>query len=272
MRLRSIVSVVLLALTFATAGCETVPYTGRSQLSLTSEQQEMQLGAEAFTEVLGKEKLSAHRPYVEMLNRVGARISAVAEKPGYGWEFKVVASATENAFCLPGGKVVVYTGIMKLMANEGELASVVAHEVAHALARHGGERMSHGMLQQLGAILVQSSTSEMTPEERDKWMAAYGGITNVGFMLPYSRSHETEADYIGLMLMAKAGYDPNAALDFWSKFGKDGDAVGEFLSTHPSGPTRIADIKKALPEAAELYRQAPTKYGLGEKIDYVGDK
>jgi len=246
--------------------CSTVPYTGRSRFLFTSEAEETKMGLQAWREVRSKEKPNANKKVNAVVTRVGRAIAAVADKPDYKWEFRTFESPQANAFCLPGGKVAVYTGIFKYMAYEAELAAVVGHEVGHAIARHGGERVSQGMLQQAGAAIV--ATMVQKPTEREVALLIYGGATQLGAMLPYSREHEYEADQIGLMLMAKAGYDPRYAIKFWEKFSKasSNSSLGEWFSTHPIGPHRVTELKKHLPEAMRYYKKAKVKRGAGAKL------
>lgn len=243
------------------AACATVPYSGRSRLLLTSEAAEIELGENAWRELLQHERIDPNPKYNAALQRVGTNIAAVVGKPQYKWEFKLFASEVANAFCLPGGKVGVYTGLFDFAANDAELAAVIGHEIAHAVARHGGERMSHGIFYELGAATVGATT-----KGNPAWQQIYGITAATAMILPYSRAHEYEADYLGLLFMAKAGYDPNAAVAFWQKFGRGGSSerITQYLSTHPAGEYRIREINKHLPEALELYRNAPVARGLGE--------
>lgn len=243
-------------------GCRTVPITGRSQLMFSSESEESALGMQAFSEYKQKYPQAKNATQVAMLKSCGAAIKAVAIKEGgadWQWEFAVLESAEANAFCLPGGKVAVYSGLFNYVANEAELAVVVAHEIAHALARHGGERMSWGDLQTLGSLGISKAFNNETVN------MVYGVGTQLGVMLPYSRANETEADMIGLTLMARAGYNPQAALTFWKKFGGQNNAsiLEQFLSTHPQSADRIKDMSAALPKAMEIYQKAPVKRNLG---------
>lgn len=170
---------------------------------------------------------------------------------GYKWEYKLVEDKAVNAFCMPGGKIVVYTGILPITKNESGLATVMGHEVAHALANHGAQRMSASQLQQLGAVGVGLATGGKSEEQQQMWQQYYGLGSQVGVMLPFGRSHESEADMIGLTLMAIAGYNPDNAVAFWERMSANsgGNAPPEFLSTHPSDATRIAKIKALIPEA-----------------------
>jgi predicted Zn-dependent protease len=248
-------------------GCQTTPLTQRSQLIIVPESQEIALGLDAYQEVLKGEQLSTNKRYVDMVRRVGNRIATVAGRPDYSWEFNVIASPTQNAFALPGGKVAIYEGILPICQNEAGLAVVMSHEVAHALARHGGERMSQEAV--VGGLqkVLDASTQDRTAQQRDSIMAVYGAASKYGFTLPYSRSHELEADHIGLLLMADAGYDPAEAPKFWRRFGNiNTEKPPEFISTHPSDERRASDLEKLLPEAFKRYQTASTKYGTGENI------
>ncbi len=170
------------------------------------------------------------------MKRVGKRIAAVANRKDYQWDFRLIESETQNAFCLPGGKVAIYQGILPVCEDEAGLAVVMSHEIAHALARHGGERMSQNMASDGAKVLIDKVAGKYVPEKKELLMQAYGVGSKYAVLLPYSRKHESEADQIGLRLMAKAGYDPTVAPEFWTRFGsmKEGDSMPEFLSTHPS--------------------------------------
>ena len=233
-------------------GCQTVPVTGRQQLILLSASDENRMGITAYEEILKEEKLSQDPEINAMVTRVGQRIAAVVDRSDFAWEFRVIDKDVANAFALPGGKVAVYTGILKYTQTETGLAVVMGHEVAHALARHGGERVSHSMIAQLGLAAVQVGLSNSNPMIVQGIGLAYG----VGVALPFNRSQESEADHIGLVLMAKAGYDPREAIPFWQRMeaGKKGQGPPAFLSTHPSGTTRIAQLKQWMPEALQYYQ------------------
>jgi metalloendopeptidase OMA1, mitochondrial len=232
------------------------------------ESKEVSMGVSAFQELMVSETASANQKYVDMVNRVGQRIAAASERPDYDWEFRVIASDQQNAFCLPGGKVAVYEGILPVCQNEAGVAVVMSHEIAHALARHGGERMSHNVLAQVVGEGLKLSVQEREAKQRERILTAYGAVSQYGVLLPYSRKHETEADSIGLTLMARAGYDPSEAPRFWERFGaaKDGSAGPEFLSTHPSDERRADALNQQLAEANEVYAQAANQYGLGDTI------
>ncbi|HCE43946.1 MAG TPA: peptidase M48 family protein [Lentisphaeria bacterium] len=250
------------------AGCSAVPFTGRSQLMLTSPQEEAQLGEQAWREVLSQNRVSNNQKYNAALKRVGESIAKVTNKPEYKWEFKVFENTEPNAFCLPGGKVAVYTGLFQYTSNDAELAAVVGHEIGHAIARHGGERISQGMVQETGAQVLAATVDGKSALAVQGIMAGYAVGTNVGVMLPFSRTHEYEADKLGLVYMSKAGYNPAAAITFWQKFGQVSSTgtVGEFFSTHPMSEKRIEEMKAYLPTAQDMYRTAPNKKNLGESL------
>jgi predicted Zn-dependent protease len=235
--------------------------TDRTQLMLSSESSEIALGTQAYNEYKAKYPVSKNAAHNAALARVGQAVKTAAQKSDYQWEFTVLESPEANAFCLPGGKVAVYSGLFQYTANDAELACVVGHEVGHALARHGGERTSWETLKSLGLTALKTRT------ESEAIAQAYGIATEVGVLLPFSRSQESEADLMGLTLMARAGYDPSASLSFWKKFGSTPPGVLEkWLSTHPGGDVRIADLQKNLPAAQAEYQKAPVKRGLGTAI------
>ncbi len=242
--------------------CRTVPISSRSQLLLTSESYENELGATAYSEYKKEYPRSSNKKYIAALNRVGAAISKVAEKDDYQWEFVVLESKEANAFCLPGGKVAIYSGIFQFIANEAELATIVSHEIAHALARHGGERMSWAQLQQVGSLGLKTAGADTA------WETLYGLGTELGIMLPFSRKHEHEADSIGLILLARAGYNPAAAVSFWQKFsaGRSSSLIEQWTSTHPGGDERIANLQQLMPQALQEYERCPEKLGFGQKF------
>jgi len=242
-------------------GCRTVPITGRTQFVMLTAGYENSLGASSYQEYKDKYRPTANERQQEVLRRVGKALAAVSGQTDFSWEFNVLDSSIENAFCLPGGKVAVYNGLMKKFKNEAELACVVAHEVGHAIARHGGERMSWGYLQKIGT-LGMSKVSSTTAQ------SVYGIGTEYGVMLPFSRSHETEADLIGLRLMSKAGYDPQASIDFWKRFGTgSSDILTSLTSTHPCDADRVSDLSAHLEEARALYDQCSEKRGFGVKLE-----
>ena len=264
MRIPSILCVLLALL----AACESAPITGRSQMMLVGESEERQMGLQAYREVLSRETLSHDAHINDLVQKVGRRIADAAEHPPremwraprFRWEFKTVAKNEPNAFCLPGGKVVVYTGILPITRTEAGLAVVIGHEVAHALARHGAERMSDQMVAQVGAaaaaVALSATVSGSNRAYLPAMMAAVGAGATVGYLLPMSRAQESEADRIGLVLMAMAGYDPREAVGVWERMraASAGSRKAEWLSTHPADTTRIEDIKRWLPEALQYYR------------------
>lgn len=250
-------AVVLLSLLFT--GCLTVPETGRRQVMLISSQQEMQLGFSAFQQMKKETPVSRDPALTAMVQRVGRRIAAVAELPGSQWEFVVFDSKEANAFCLPGGKVGIYTGILPITKDEAGLATVIGHEIAHAVARHGAERMSEGLLLQTGGGLLGAGLANSDPRTRVLVLTAYGLGAKVGRELPHSRAQESEADRIGLIYMARAGYDPEAAVAFWQRFGQHnrqqgGGGTPEFLRTHPLDTVRVQQLQQWMPEAKANYR------------------
>jgi predicted Zn-dependent protease len=235
------------------------------QFVAVTEKQEVALAETTYRDMLTEQPLSTNQATIRVVNRVGQRIAAVAERPDFDWEFRVIASPDQNAFCLPGGKVAVYEGLLPLCQNEAELAVVLAHEVAHALARHGGERMSHENVANFfgRAVNYFSKDREEATQQRVRW--AYGLASKYGVLLPYSRKHESEADEIGLILMARAGYDPRVAPGFWERFANaSGPNQPEFLSTHPSDLRRAEQLRAQLENAMAIYEMAPQKFGLGE--------
>lgn len=241
------------------SGCLTVPETGRRQVMLISSSQEMQLGLSAFQQMKKETPVSRDPAVNAMVQRVGRRIAAVAELPGAQWEFVVFDSKQANAFCLPGGKVGIYTGILPITKDEAGLATVIGHEIAHAVARHGAERVSEGILLQTGGGLLGASLSSADPRTQVLVMTAYGIGAKVGRELPHSRGQESEADHIGLIYMARAGYDPAAAVGFWQRFAdhsrsQGGGGTPAFLRTHPLDTVRIQQIQQWLPEAKANFR------------------
>ncbi len=236
--------------------CRTVPYTQRKQLMIFPIETERQLGNEAFMEIKKTEKFSKDQKYNDMVQRIGWKIVKAAGIRGKEkWEFKVIENDDViNAFALPGGKVCVYTGLLKMVDGEDELAVVVGHEIGHVVARHGGERMSQLLLAQLGGIALEIALKEKRDKTLELAQIAYGVVAQLGVLLPFSRKHEEEADYMGLIFITKAGYDPNKALTFWQKMEKKSKGkIPEFLSTHPSHGTRIKNIKNWIPEIKKKY-------------------
>lgn len=239
------------------SGCSTVPVTGRSQLNLMSPGEEMQLGLTSFEEMKKQVPVSKDAAVNALVQRVGQRIAAVAstDMPEAQWEFVVFESKEANAFCLPGGKVGVYTGILPITKDEAGLATVLGHEIAHAVARHGGERMSTAMVIQGGGSLLGLGLQKTDPKWQAAAMMAYGYGTQLGAELPHSRAQESEADHIGLIYMARAGYPPEAAVEFWQRFGEFNKQQGSntpwFLRTHPLDETRVKQLQGWIPEAKQ---------------------
>jgi predicted Zn-dependent protease len=247
--------------------CSTVPVTGRRQLSLIPSSEMLSMSFQQYGDFLKENKVSTNKAQVELVKKVGNRIKDAVEKymtehglqdrlKGYAWEFNLVENKEVNAWCMPGGKVVVYTGILPVTRDEGGLAVVLGHEIAHAVAEHGSERMSQQMLAQLGGAALSEALKTKPQQTQQIWMGVFGVGAQYGLLLPYSRTQESEADHLGLIFMAMAGYDPNLALDFWQRMAAQskGSAPPELLSTHPSDETRIAQIRDLLPEALKYYK------------------
>ena len=257
-----------LAATAALAACTTVPLTGRRQLNLISSSTMLETSTQQYGEFLKGNKISADQAHTEMVRRVGKRIQAAVEAymaehkmadrlAGYKWEFNLVESAEVNAWCMPGGKVVVYTGILPFTRDEEGLAVVLGHEIAHAVAEHGQERMSQGLLTQMGGTALAELTKTQPEQTKQLWMTAFGAGAQVGVLLPFSRLHESEADHLGLIFMAMAGYNPEQAVEFWQRMSaQGGQKPPEFMSTHPADAKRVEEIRKELPEARRYYRPA----------------
>jgi predicted Zn-dependent protease len=262
--------IVALLLFLQLQGCAEVPITHRRGLHLVPETELLSMSLQQYDDVLKKSKLSKDTQKVEMVRRVGNRIAKAAEAflaetgqqdkiKNYKWEFNLIQDdKTVNAWVMPGGKAAVYTGILPYTQDETGLAVVLGHEVAHALADHGNERMSEALLAEMGGMALSVALSTQQEQTKQLFMTVYGAGASVGFLLPYSRLHESEADRIGLTLMARAGYDPREAVPFWERMSKQEgkSSPPQFLSTHPAPQTRIADIKKYLPEALPYYEKA----------------
>ncbi|MEM8868340.1 MAG: M48 family metallopeptidase [Verrucomicrobiota bacterium] len=250
---------LLVALLFF-SGCETVPHTGRSSLQLVPESQLASSASLEFGKLKQQIPVSNDPKYTAMVQRVGERIAYAAgeDVKNANWEFVLFDDDSQiNAFAMPGGKVAVYTGLFKVAQTDDELAVVIGHEVAHIAARHGGERVSQAILAAGGALALQIGAKDMSRTERELLLAAYGAGATVGVILPYSRFHENEADKLGLIYSARAGYDPRAAIGFWEKMAaqSSGGAPPEFLSTHPSGETRMERLKQFMPHALLEYER-----------------
>ena len=254
--LRSIASPIALLVAALIAGCQQAPITGRNQLILLPAGQEVALGAEAYQKILSESRISRDPKLNRRVRTVGQRIAAAADDPGFDWEFVVIEDETPNAFALPGGKVAVHTGLFRVARGDAQLAAVMAHEVAHAIARHGGERISHQIVIQTG-IQVAASASETAAQYAD----LLAQTATLGIILPYNRTQESEADHIGLLYMAEAGYDPRQAIELWRNFSAaGGERPPEFLSTHPSPGTRIARLNQLMPKALAVFEVNKGRY------------
>lgn len=258
----------LIILLIMTVSCATVPLTGRKQMNLLPEATMVQMGLASYTEFLQENPVSTNVESTLMVQRVGTKVAAAVNKflkelgkekqlADYQWEFKLVADKTQNAWCMPGGKVVVYEGLLPITQNESGLAVVMGHEIAHAIARHGNERMSQSLVTELGGIALAKALETQPQQTRQIFQVAYGLGSQVGVLLPYSRLHEKEADRLGLSFMAMAGYNPNEAIAFWERMkqANSGPKVPVWLSTHPLDETRIEEMKKNLPEAIKYYQK-----------------
>lgn len=257
----------LITLLVFVTGCSSVPITGRKQLNLIPASTMLSMSYSQYDEFLKTNKPVTGTAQAQQVKSVGQKIQRAVETyfaqqkmsdqlKGYDWEFNLVESKDVNAWCMPGGKVVVYSGILPLTQDENGLAVVMGHEIAHAIAEHGNERMSQGLITQLGGIALSEAVKNKPQETQALWMAAFGVGAQVGVLLPYSRLHESEADRLGLIFMSIAGYDPNGAVPFWTRMSQlnQGAKPPEFLSTHPSDATRIKKIKEQLPEALKYYK------------------
>lgn len=244
---------------------ETVPLTGRKQLRTMEPDQEIQLGLQSYQQILSENQgsLITSGSIYDTVNEIGDRIARAAapEDPGFDWAFNVIESEQANAFALPGGYTAVYTGLIPIAQNEAGLAVVMGHEVAHALAHHGAERMAQQNLQRIISAGVALGAGGMDYGAQQTVMGVFGGISQYGFALPFSRNHESEADYIGLILVARACYDPREAPMLWERMGEasGGNSPAEFASTHPSAETRISQFQEWMPEAIEIYNENCTR-------------
>jgi Zn-dependent protease with chaperone function len=263
---------ITLLLLAAWTGCATNEYTGRKQLMLVNEDTEKELGVSSYQEVLGKSAVATNTEQVEPVRRVGQRIAAAADKPDFKWEFNtIVDDKTMNAWCLPGGKIAFYTGIFPVLEDDAGMAFVMGHEVGHALMHHGAERMSQNMVAGGAAGLVGVALGAKESKYSELVMSAFGVATNVGVLLPFSRKHEAEADRVGLELMAKAGYDPHAAVRVWKKMASmNQQQPPEWLSTHPSHENRIKDMEERLPAALAIYEK--TQHAPVAKLPPIGHR
>jgi len=263
-KLKGIAVVGLVALLSA---CATVPITGRKQMSMFPESQMIATSLTQYDSFIKENKLSDNKEQTAMVKRVGKRIAEVVEVfmkdngmsdriAGFAWEFNLVEDDTPNAWCMPGGKVVFYTGILPYTQTEAGLAVVMGHEIAHAVARHGNERMSQQTFIQYGSVALSTLYQDKPEQTKQLLNTAVGVAGNVGVILPFSRTHEIEADKMGLIFMAMAGYDPAVAVDFWKRMGESGgQKPPEFLSTHPADDTRVKNLQAFLPEAMKYYKK-----------------
>ena len=254
--------IFLLSFVVILGACTTVPFTGRKQLQLLPASEMNAMALENYGTFLKENKLSTNKADAALLNKVGNKIKVAVEDylikqgqqkviEGYVWEFNLIESPTVNAWAMPGGKIVFYTGIMDICKDETGIAVVMSHEIAHVIANHGNERMSQGLITQLGGLGLSMALKEKPQETRNLFLGAYGVSSNLLVTLPFSRTHEFEADKIGLIFMAMAGYNPEAGIDFWTRMEaqSNGQAPTEFLSTHPTHEHRIQAMKDFLPEA-----------------------
>ena len=248
------------------SACITTPVSNRSALILIPKSQEISLGIQSYNEILKREKESENTQLNQIIRRVGQRIASVSDMPKLEWEIKLIESDQKNAFALPGGKIAIYTGILSVAKNEAGLATVMSHEIAHVIARHGAQRMTQQML--LQGAMIGAGLSMKNSTQKNIVLSALGVGVLYGFTLPFSRLHESEADQIGLIYMAKAGYDPNEAINFWQRFGqvKGGKGPPEWASTHPADTTRIQGLRRYLSRAKYDYQNAKVKYGLGQSF------
>jgi predicted Zn-dependent protease len=248
------------------AACATVPLTGRKQITLVPKSNLMAMSLQSYNSFLSQNRVVNSSTDAQMVKNVGVKISQAVEQylqskdlgkrvEGYEWEFNLVQENTVNAWCMPGGKVVFYSGILPVCQDETGIAVVMGHEIAHAIARHGNERMSHGLLAQAGNVALDIYMADHPQETRNLFLTAYGVTAQVGVMLPFSRKHETEADELGLMFMAMAGYDPREAPVFWERMNAlSSSRPPTFLSTHPHPDDRSNKLKKLMPKALEYYQ------------------
>ena len=260
-------------------GCATVPITGRKQFSIIPNSQILPLSYSSYQDVLKESKLSTNQEQVQQVKRVGSKIQQSVEDfmaqnklsdklDGYAWEFNLIEENTINAWCMPGGKVAFYTGILPVCQDEAGVAVVMGHEIAHAIANHGAERMSQGLVQQLGGVALAVAIKDKPEETQALFFTAYGIGTTYGAMLPYSRLHESEADKLGLVFMAMAGYDPHEAPKFWERMDAMAGSppVPQWMSTHPSSENRISNLNEYMPEAMKYYNPSGQSTGTAPKV------
>ncbi len=261
--------VTLAGLVLVLAGCTEVPLTGRSQLNLVPDSMINSLSLEQYSQFIASNKLSPDQTNTALVQKVGERIVKAVDEycqktgtrnpfEGYQWEFKLVVDPNVNAFAMPGGKVVVNTGILPVTKTEAGLAVVLGHEIAHVFAKHGGERMTQGLLVQMGGLALSEAIKKQPQATQQLFNTSYGLGSQVGVILPFSRAQESEADHLGLIFMAMAGYDPHEAVTFWQRMAdqsKGQSKPPQFLSTHPADETRIKNLEKLIPEAMEYYKK-----------------
>ncbi len=259
--------VVLCGLVLLQLSCSEVAITGRQQFNIVPDSVINSMSIQSYGQFLSQNKLSDNAQQTQMVKRAGSRIQKAVEQycaennlleqlRGYEWEFNLVEDPNVNAWCMPGGKVVVYTGILPIAQGEAGLAVVMGHEIAHAFAKHGSERMTQSLLVEMGGVALSKALETRPAKTKELFMQSYGVGAQVGVLLPYSRVHENEADRLGLMFMAMAGYNPNEAVNFWQRMAlaKQGPQPLEILSTHPADSTRISNLQRLLPEAMQYYR------------------
>ncbi len=264
---RPLILLALILLQLVFHSCRTVPVSGRRQVALLPESMLVNMSLTSYNDFMASHKLSTDPVQTEMIKNVGQRIAGAVENylrdqglesriADFHWEFNLIEEDVINAWAMPGGKIVFYTGILPVTKTEAGAAVVMGHEIAHVVARHGNERMSQQLLVQTGGLALSVALQERPEETRNMFLAAYGLGSTVGVILPYSRAHEREADRLGLIFMAMAGYDPAEAVTFWERMEQlsGGASPPEFLSTHPSSAARIRDMKDFLPEAMKYYR------------------
>ena len=267
MKIKILTVVSLLSASLILSGCGSVALTGRKQLLLVSDQEVYQAGLTQYKEYIASSQLSSDASATDMVKTVGTKLAAATEQylksngleselSNFAWEFNLVKDPQVNAFCMPGGKIVVYEGLLTVAQNADELAVVLGHEIAHAVAKHSNERMSQQILAQYGSAILSQALSQKSAAVQSAAVSVFGLGAQVGLMLPYSRKHEYEADYMGIVFMELAGYDSTSAIGFWTKMAAGGSGGSDFLSTHPSDNKRIAELQKRIPEAKQIAGRA----------------
>jgi len=259
---------VLCGLVLLLSGCTEVAITGRKQFNLVPDSMVNSMAFQSYSEFLTQNRLSKDFSKTQMVKRVGSKIQKAVEQycannniedrlTGYQWEFNLIEDDSLNAWAMPGGKVVVYTGLLKITQTEAGLATVISHEIGHVFAKHGAERMTQGLLVDLGGMALSEALTNRPAQTQNLFKQSYGIGTHLGVLLPYSRVHENEADHLGLIFMAMAGYNPNEAVNFWQRMAlaKQGPQPLEILSTHPADSTRLSNLQKLIPKAMQYYRQ-----------------